>query len=455
VTLLTAVLAPAAFEGAPPLRFHLACLARHTDVGGRAPGSLAVADRRTGPELPAAEEPVVAMGDKYGGPRPAPVGPPLTLEDEGGPIAAQPFTEDAAERLAGSSRLPGDRRLDLSAQRAALEAGRTVLVALCRRHGAEAVQAGGAQLRAAAARELSAALAAIPAGAFAFADSLDDDAAGRQELGLRVHLSSDGRGALRVDFSDSDDQTGGALNTTRAVTGAAVSHALGLLCPNGSPPGDLAGGPIELLAPAGSLLDARAPRAVAGGALETALRIVDVVRGALAQALPGRVPAAGGGTRSTLAFGGTSPAPFVRVESLPGGAGGGPHARGHHGRPGALAGALTSVEELERAAPVRVLRQALRRASGGLGQHDGGDGVERALEFLVPVTVTLLGERRRRPPYGLRGGGPGQLGRDTLERAGHAVLLPAKCTFEAAAGDVLTQQTPGGGAWGDPRRKTP
>jgi N-methylhydantoinase B len=110
----------------------------------------------------------------------------------------------------------------------------------------------------------------------------------------------------------------------------------------------------------------------------------------------------------------------------------------------------TPAEALEHALPVRVIMHARRRGSGGAGRHPGGDGVERCLEFLAPATVTLVGERRRRPPYGLHGGGPGACGLDTVERAGRTVRLPAKCTFDALPGDRLTIRTPGGGGWGRP-----
>jgi N-methylhydantoinase B len=112
----------------------------------------------------------------------------------------------------------------------------------------------------------------------------------------------------------------------------------------------------------------------------------------------------------------------------------------------------TPVEMLEHALPVRVVRYARRRGSGGGGQHAGGDGIVRELELCADLTVTLVGERRRRPPYGLSGGGPGACGEDTLERDGVRVRLPGKVTFAARAGDRITIATPGGGGFGDPMR---
>ena len=140
-------------------------------------------------------------------------------------------------------------------------------------------------------------------------------------------------------------------------------------------------------------------------------------------------------------------------ETIGGGAGAGP------GAPGASALQThmtntrnTPVEVLEQALPVRVVRYARRRGSGGGGTHAGGDGIVRELELLAPATVTLLGERRRRPAYGLSGGGPGVVGEDTLTRGERTVKLPGKVTFAAKVGDRITIATPGGGGHGDPMR---
>jgi N-methylhydantoinase B len=113
----------------------------------------------------------------------------------------------------------------------------------------------------------------------------------------------------------------------------------------------------------------------------------------------------------------------------------------------------TPVEALEAYYPLRVRRYAVRRGSGGRGRHPGGDGVVRELEFLVPTRVTLLGERRRVPPWGLAGGGAGARGRDWLIRAGRLRRLPAKTTFDVGPGDRLRLETPGGGGYGRARRR--
>jgi N-methylhydantoinase B len=184
-----------------------------------------------------------------------------------------------------------------------------------------------------------------------------------------------------------------------------------------------------------------------------------VLLGALAQALPAAVPAASQGTMNNLTFGGRQPGdgqPFAYYETMGGGAGGGPHP------PGAAAASgvhvhmsntrNTPIEALEHALPVRVERYSLRRGSGGAGRCPGGDGLRRDLRFLVPVTATLLTERRRLAPWGLAGGQAGARGRNRLLRAGAAdpEELPGKCTLALQPGDLLSIETPGGGGWGAP-----
>jgi N-methylhydantoinase B/oxoprolinase/acetone carboxylase alpha subunit len=113
----------------------------------------------------------------------------------------------------------------------------------------------------------------------------------------------------------------------------------------------------------------------------------------------------------------------------------------------------TPTEAFERAFPVRVLRYALRRGSGGAGAAPGGEGIERDLEVLEPVTLSLITERRMSPPWGLAGGEPGAVGENWLLPAGDeacAERLPDKCTVHLRAGDVVRMLTPGGGGWGPP-----
>jgi N-methylhydantoinase B len=209
---------------------------------------------------------------------------------------------------------------------------------------------------------------------------------------------------------------------------------------------------IEVLAPEGSVVNAVAPAPVAGGNVETSQRIADVLFGALAQALPGRIPAASQGTMNNTLIGGFDPArsrPFTYYETIAGGVGGRPTSPGLSGQHSHMTNTLnTPAEAMEYAYPIQVLRYELREGSGGSGKHSGGDGLRRDLLVLGEATAGLLSERRRFAPYGLQGGEPGQPGENVLIRAGRETPLPSKGQVDLQPGDVLSIRTPGGGGWG-------
>ncbi|MCC6995800.1 MAG: hydantoinase B/oxoprolinase family protein [Deltaproteobacteria bacterium] len=416
---------------------YVACRAHHADVGGATPGSMGVA---------------------------------RTIEDEGVRIPptllpARLAADDPATRaLLGGMRALDERIGDLAAQRAACELGARRLLELGDRHGDDVVAARGAALRAYAARLMRAALRELPDGRWAFADALDDDGVTAQGPGALAEFGSEGvvirvvisklGDTVSVDFSDSSAMVAGPVNAPFAVTVAAVLYCFRLLLPRGAPTNDGLLEPIDLECPTGSVVAADYPAPVAGGNVETSQRIVDVVLGALARAIPQRIPAASAGSMSNLALG-SAAGDWAYYETIPGGAGAsaaGPGAR-------ALQTHMTNtrntpIEELEHALPLRVRRYAVRAGSGGQGSRGrrGGDGVIRELELTAPATVSLLADRRRFQPYGLGGGEPGAPGEDWHAPVdGTAVRLPSKTTFAAAAGDIIRILTPGGGGWGDPR----
>ncbi|HET7102342.1 MAG TPA: hydantoinase B/oxoprolinase family protein, partial [Terriglobia bacterium] len=209
---------------------------------------------------------------------------------------------------------------------------------------------------------------------------------------------------------------------------------------------------VDIIAPEGTVLNARLPAAVAAGNVETSQRIVDVLLRALARALPHRIPAASSGTMNNLSFGGIDPrtgAPFAYYETIAGGMGARPTARGLSGIHTHMTNSLnTPVEALESHFPVRVRRTSIRRGSGGRGKFSGGDGIIREIEFLTDVRLSILSDRRHFPPYGLAGGRPGKPGKTTLRAKGRAHKLPSKTVVRVPAGSILTIETPGGGGWG-------
>jgi N-methylhydantoinase B len=201
------------------------------------------------------------------------------------------------------------------------------------------------------------------------------------------------------------------------------------------PPSAGAYRPIEVYAPEGSVLNARAGAAVAAGNVETSSRVADLVLSAFGRAQ-------GQGTMNNLTLGDGD---FSYYETLGGGQGACPDADGPSGVHVAMSNTLnTPVEALEREFPLRVVEYALRRGSGGAGLHRGGDGVIREIEALRALTFSLIAERRRHTPRGASGGGPGARGRDLLD----GDPLPGKATGRLGAGQRLRIETPGGGGFG-------
>jgi N-methylhydantoinase B len=326
----------------------------------------------------------------------------------------------------------------------------------------------GVALIAYAERLTRTAIAQMPDGVYTFEDLMDDDGLTDTPLPICVTVTITGD-EIVFDFSGSSPAARGSVNAVRAIVESAVYYVVrclvgGFRGPESREDAPINAGtsiptnagtfaPIKVHVPPGSLLDAHPPHAVAGGNVETSQRIVDVVLGALAQALPGRVPAASQGTMNNLTFGGTDPTtgePFAYYETLGGGTGGGPARSGESGVHSHMSNTLnTPIEALEYALPIRVTRYCLRRGSGGTGKHEGGDGLRRDIQFLCPVHVTLLSERRRFAAYGLAGGRPGRAGRNVVIHAnGTEQDLPGKATLDLEAKDILSLRTPGGGGWG-------
>jgi N-methylhydantoinase B/oxoprolinase/acetone carboxylase alpha subunit len=250
----------------------------------------------------------------------------------------------------------------------------------------------------------------------------------------------------------------GSINCPLAVTRSAVYYCFRCLLEEAAPFNGGFGRAIEVRAEPGSILDARRPAAVAAGNVETSQRIVDVVLGALAQALPQRIPAASQGTMNNLSFGGQGRGgAFAYYETIGGGTGGWSGGRGEDGIQSHMTNTRnTPVEALETELPVRVRAYRLRRGSGGAGAHRGGDGIEREIELLEPATVSVLAERRKSRPYGLEGGEPGHSGRTlVLRRGGRVEELPSRARVRLEPGDAVRIETPGGGGWGRPEGIVP
>ena len=405
------------------LAYFVASRAHHADVGGMTPGSLPLSTELY-------QEGVII--------------PPLKLVYSGW------INDGALALITANSRNPDERLGDLEAQLAAHRVGASRLLDLMIAHGVETVAEHAAALQDYARRMTEAVIEAIPDGVYTFGDALEGD--GQAEFDIPICAAVTVRGRhMTVDFSGSAPQVAGNLNAVEAVVRSAVWYCVRLLAQDDVPVNHGCFQPVTVITPPRSLLNPAFPAAVAVGNTETSQRIVDVVLGALAQALPGRIPAASQGTMNNFTFGGVDAdgRQFVYYETIGGGHGGGPLGDGISGRHSHMTNTRnTPVEALEHALPVRVLEYSLRDGSGGAGRARGGDGVRRVFEFLAPAVVTLNSERRRRAPYGLEGGAPGQPGRNTLLRSDVEWVVSGKHTARVEPGDVVIIETPGGGGWG-------
>ncbi|MFN8638416.1 MAG: hydantoinase B/oxoprolinase family protein [Dehalococcoidia bacterium] len=281
------------------------------------------------------------------------------------------------------------------------------------------------------------------------------EAGGVDGLVIRLALEIAGDEA-HFDFTGTDPETEEAsLNAVAAVTRSACYYVVRCLAGPDAPANEGCYRPTRFTLPERSVVNAGPPRAVSAGNVETSQRITDVALGALALALPGRIPAASSGTMNNVTIGGYDRArgrPYAYYETIAGGAGAGPLRDGRSGVHTHMTNTLnTPLEALPLAYPFTVERYELRPGTGGAGAHRGGDGLVREYLFHDDATVTIVSERRRYAPWGLEGGTPGAVGRNTLLRAdGATVDLGARAEVRVAPGDRVRIETPGGGGWGAP-----
>jgi N-methylhydantoinase B len=270
-----------------------------------------------------------------------------------------------------------------------------------------------------------------------------------------AHKSARNQAGVTIDFTGSDPQVQGAVNAVEAITYSACFYVFRCLLREDVPATAGLMRPIRVIAPPGTVVNAKPPAAVAGGNVETSQRIVDVLLRALSHAIPDRIPAAASGTMNNLTIGGIDPRsgePFAYYETIAGGMGARPTKDGVSGVHTHMTNSLnTPAEALEYAYPVRLRRYSLRPGSGGRGAHTGGDGIVREIEVLTDAQVTLLADRRSRGPYGLAGGSAGAPGRTVIvRRDGSEEELGSKSSARLRSGERIRVETPGGGGWGTP-----
>lgn len=395
---------------------YVANRAHHAEIGGKRPGSMP-SDARC-----LAEEGVVI--------------PPMKLFEKG-----EARWEALEEILSGGeypSRSANENLADLRAQVAANRRGATALRMLCSTHGADSVLYYMKALTALARDAAKDALRSNYLEDKPVTQKLDDGTCIKAVIHKKLERTA-------LDFTGSSPRHPANFNATPAIVNSALLYVLRLLLKEDLPLNDGLLEAIDIRLPECFLnpcftKDARESPAVVAGNVETSQRLVDTLMQLFGLA------ACSQGTMNNLVFGDSNKSYY---ETICGGAGAGQGFAGQSCVHTHMTNtAITDPEILERRYPVRLWRFAQRRGSGGAGQFPGGDGVVRELEFLAPMSVSLLTQHRKVTPYGMHGGGPGKCGRQWIASSGETNLLEPSVSFEAKAGDKLIIETPGGGAWG-------
>jgi N-methylhydantoinase B len=405
--------------------FYVANRAHHADIGGGFPGSMGLA------------RDVYGEGLRI---------PPVHLV-RGGKIV-----DEVMRLLMTNVRASEERRADFEAQIGSLRTGAARLSEIVERAGEREVLEYAQHLIDYSSRLMRRTIAEIPDGVYEAEDFLDDDGVTDTPVKIRARIEIRGERA-RVDFTGSAGQVAGPLNAVEAITFSAVAYCFRCLIESDDVPAS-AGltEPIEVVAPLGTIVNARPPAAVAGGNVETSQRITDTVFKALSKALPRRIPAASQGTMNNLTIGGIDARTgeeFAYYETVAGGMGARHALDGLSGVHTNMTNSLnTPAEALEYAYPLRVRVYKLRENSGGEGERRGGDGIIREIETLTPAQMSLLADRRKHAPYGLAGGGAGARGRAFIvSKTGRKREIAGKGSWQLQAGERVRIETPGGGGY--------
>jgi N-methylhydantoinase B len=405
--------------------FYVASRAHHADVGGVYSGSMGLCRE------------IYQEGFRI---------PPVRI------MRAGVMERDVLALLLNNVRTPEEREGDLGAQIAACHTGAERLREVCARYGIDRAQRAARELLKYSEELMRTFLLRVPSGVYRAEDFLDNDGVNDKPVKIAVKVSV-GQNQVIVDFTGSDAQVEGSINAVQAIAYSACLYVFRCLLADDVPATAGLMRPVQVIAPEGTVVNARPPAAVAGGNVETSQRMVDVLLRALAQAVPDEIPAAASGTMNNLTIGGIDPRtgqPFAYYETIAGGMGARPSKSGVSGVHTHMTNSLnTPAEALEYAYPLRIRRYSLRPGSGGGGEHRGGDGIIREIEVLTDCEVTLLADRRSRGPWGLAGGEAGSPGTASVIRWGGSIEeMPGKFSTRLQKGERIRIESPGGGGWG-------
>ena len=406
----------AARDSAATPEFYVASRGHHADIGGVTPGSMPPDSRHV---------------DEEG-----------VLLDNVQLVARGRFLDDEMRAILTSGRYPvrnvEQNLADLRAQVAACTKGAEELAKMVAHFTLPVVRAYMTHVQDNAEASVRRVLGALKDGEFAY--EMDSGATIR----VRIDVDRERREAT-IDFTGTSAQQDTNFNAPSAVCKAAVLYVFRTLVDDEIPMNAGCLKPLSIVIPEGSMLNPRYPAAVVAGNVETSQAITDCLYGALG------VMAAAQGTMNNFTFGNDR---HQYYETISGGSGAGPDFDGASVVQTHMTNSrLTDPEVLEWRFPVRLESYAIRRGSGGAGRHRGGDGGDRRVRFLEPMTAVMLANRRRVAPFGLAGGAPGAPGRNWVERAdGRREEFGATFRVDMQAGDVFVVQTPGGGGFGTASR---
>lgn len=424
ITLIQAVYLPHCEEPS----FYVANRAHHSDVGGISPGSMPLATS------------IYQEGLRI---------PPVLLVENG------KLNQAVLIMILTNVRTPIEREGDLTAQIASNRTGERRLLEMVDKYGISEVDDYMAHLQNYGERLMRAAIHDIADGNYTFEDAMEDDGLGNGPFSICVTVTIAGDEVI-VDFTGTSPQAAGGINANEAITLSAVLYCFRCILPYTVPSNHGTMCPLKIITPPGTLVNALEPSAMAGGNVETSQRIVDAVFGALAKALPDRIPAASSGTMNNLTLGGINPSTgktYAYYETVAGGMGAGPETGGLSATHTHMTNSMnTPIEALEHSYPFLIRQYGIYRGTGGQGRFNGGDGVIREIEVLSDADLTIISDRRINGPYGLNGGDDGAVGRNSIVHPnGDEENLPSKCSTKLIAGSVVRICTPGGGGHGKRR----
>jgi len=409
----------------------IANIAHHVDIGGIAPGG-----------MPANSTEIFQEGIRI---------PPIKLRKKG------EIDEQILALITNNVRTSYETYGDFQAQFSAVNVGEKRLVELIKKYGADLVLTYMEEIINYSERRMRKMIGELPQGIYSFEDYLEGDGITFPEQNIKisvlVEIKDDN---ILVDFSGTDPQVQGSVNCTRSVTLACVYFAVKSAIDPEAPSNEGACRPIKVETPLGTLVNPIFPAPVSNANINTSQRIADVVLGALAKAIPEKVPAASTGSMSLFTIGGIDPRTneyYSYVETYGGGQGAMFNQDGMDGVHTNMTNTRnTPVEVIEISYPLRVEKYGLIPDSDGPGKFRGGLGIVREITVLDhTATVTFSTERRKIRPWGLMGGKPGAPSDCfMISKDGKKQTLPSKITTKVESGTRLILKTAGGGGFGNP-----